>query len=99
VVDRQYLIEGFVVRGGLTHSVSNSEDVDGDCHPSTDAVVSVDAIGGVKHVHKKHAIEDQNAAVQSGGAAAPFVDEHESYDSRNADEDYRYAGCEECGFR
>jgi hypothetical protein len=52
------------VWGELTHSVSNSEDVDGnDHHPSTDAVVGVDAIGGVKHAHKKHASEDQNATV------------------------------------
>lgn len=70
----------------LTHRVCYGEYVDGhDHHPSADTVIGVDAVGGVEHAHEDHADEDQDAAIEGGGASTPLIDEHESYDSGYAD--------------
>jgi hypothetical protein len=84
---------------GLTHGVSDGEDVDCDDYdPSADAIVGMDTVGCVEKAHESHAGEDKKAAVKGGGAAAPFVHEHEGYDCGDADEDCGDAGGEEGGF-
>ena len=84
----------------LTHRVYDGKDIDHENHnPPPSTRIAMNALRSIQHAHDNHACEQDQAAVDGGGPAAPSIDEDYSYDGEGKD---AYSGNprgKESGFR